>query len=244
MKVTEDTVETFVDVLRHDGFAFVPGDAMRDAFAQAGSLADWDAFAASWNDLALDTHMADHGRYRRRRHAVYRAGANGAIERQTHRPHYQSLDYNRLNGGVARWFEPIVADGASLATILAYCRGLFGALAPDVARWHVEAHQFRIEARQGEAGLPTPEGVHRDGVDYVLVLLVARRNIASGTTTIHRPDGEPLGRFTLTHAFDAALVDDARVHHGVTPVEPVDASQPAYRDVLVVTFKATGDAHA
>jgi hypothetical protein len=186
MKVTEDTVGAFVDVLRHDGFAFVPGDAMRDAFAQAGSLADWDAFAASWNDLALDTHMADHGRYRRRRHAVYRAGADGAIERQTHQPHYQSLDYNRLNGGVARWFEPIVADGASLATILAYCRGLFGALAPDVARWHVEAHQFRIEARQGEAGLPTPEGVHRDGVDYVLVLLVARRNIASGTTTIHR----------------------------------------------------------
>ena len=46
-----------------------------------------------------------------------------------------------------------------------------------------------------------------------------------------------LGQFTLTAPFDAALVDDKRVAHGVTPVEPIDPSAPAYRDVLVVTFK-------
>jgi hypothetical protein len=27
------------------------------------------------------------------------------------------------------------------------------------------------------------------------------------------------------------------VAHGVTPVEPIDPAQPAYRDVLVVTFR-------
>ena len=43
--------------------------------------------------------------------------------------------------------------------------------------------------------------------------------------------------FTLTEPFDAALVDDARVYHGVTPVEPLDPAAPAYRDVLVVTFR-------
>ena len=37
-------------------------------------------------------------------------------------------------------------------------------------------------------------------------------------------------------SFDAALVDDARAFHGVTPVVPVDPAQSAYRDVLVVTF--------
>ena len=35
----------------------------------------------------------------------------------------------------------------------------------------------------------------------------------------------------------AALVDDARCYHGVTPVEPENPAHPAYRDVLVVTFK-------
>ena len=86
--------------------------------------------------------------------------------------------------------------------------------------------------------LVVDEGVHRDGVDYVLVLLIQRHNIASGTTTIHAPDGRELGSFTLAAPFDAALVDDERVYHGVTPVEPIDPHQPAYRDVLVVTFRA------
>jgi hypothetical protein len=79
--------------------------------------------------------------------------------------------------------------------------------------------------------------MHRDGVDHVLVLLVHRENIVSGTTTIHGLDHEPLGSFTLTAPLDAALVEDARVFHGVTAVAPLDPEAPAYRDVLVVTFK-------
>jgi hypothetical protein len=88
-------------------------------------------------------------------------------------------------------------------------------------------------------GKPTPEGMHRDGVDYVLVLLVNRRNIQSGTTTVHDLDKRTLGSFTLTDPLDSALVDDARCFHGVTPVEPENPAQPAYRDVLVVTFRKT-----
>ena len=77
-----------------------------------------------------------------------------------------------------------------------------------------------------------------NGVDYVLVLLIRRRNIAEGTTTIQAIDDRSLlGSFTLTEPFDAALVDDARVYHGVTPVEPLDPAEPAYRDVAVITFR-------
>jgi hypothetical protein len=171
---------------------------------------------------------------------VFAVTSDGDAVRQVHQPHYQSIDYNTLNGGVERWFEPIadaIGNSESLRAILHFCSVTFGALAPQLARWHVEAHQFRIEARAEMQGLPTPEGMHRDGVDYVLVLLVRRHNIVSGTTTIHAPDGSSLGSFTLTHPFDATLIDDARVFHGVTAVEPLDASQPAHRDVLVVTFR-------
>ena len=226
-----------------DGFAFLSAAATRPLLLASGPLSDWDAFRASWNDLALDTYMADGGRYRRRRHAVFAVDDN-AIVRMPHQPHYQSLDYNTLNGGIPRWFEPITeGDGPSLHTIIEFCQRLFGSLVPAPLRWHVEVHQFRIEARPDMKGLPTPEGLHRDGVDYVLVLLVNRQNIGSGTTTIHGLDRRLLGSFTLTEPCDAALVDDARVFHGVTPVEPVDLDLPAYRDVLVVTFRrAAADA--
>jgi len=219
-----------------EGFAFVHGAEMRALF---GPMPDWATFAASWDDLGLDTYMADGGRYRKRRHAAFGARADEPIHRKPHQPHYQSRDYNPLNGGIARWFDPVlpeVAAGASMTTILATCRTLFELLAPT-RDWHVEVHQFRIEARSGTAGQPTPEGMHRDGVDYVLVLLVGRRNIQSGVTSIQGTDGRNLGSFTLAEACDAAWVDDHRVMHGVTPVEPIDPARPAFRDVLVVTFR-------
>ena len=239
-QATSSTLEGLHAALDSDGFAFVEGAAMRGILRPFGPLADWCAFAGSWSRLELDTYMADGGRYRRRRHATFAVAATGAIVRAPHQAHYQSLDYNPLHGGVERWFEPVEdasAAGGSLGTILAFCRSAFGSLAPTVLDWHVEVHQFRIEARAKETGRPTPEGLHRDGVDYVLVLLVNRENIASGVTTIHGSGGEMLGQFTLTTPFDAAIVDDKRVSHGVTPVEPIDPSKPAYRDVLVVTFK-------
>lgn len=221
------------------GFAFLDGHTTQAWLEKSGGISDWQEMAASWDGMAQDTYMADGGRYRRRRYAVFQA-QNGVIERQAHQPHWQTVNNNRLNGGVARWFEPMpasVASGASFQSILTACLKLFGGLAPAPV-WHIETHQFRIEARLGESGQPTPEGSHRDGVDFVLVLLITRQNIALGVTTIHAPDGTDLGSFTLEHPFEAALVDDHRVLHGVTEVQPIDPARPAYRDVLVVTFRA------
>jgi hypothetical protein len=237
-------VTDLVTVMQRDGHVFLTADAMQPLFAARHALNDWPAFVASWNGMPIDTYMADGGRYRRRLYAVYTADAGG-VQRSAHAPHYQGLEYNHLNGDVARWFEPITAEigsGPTMNAVLAFCHDLFGRLATAVKRWHVEVHQFRIEAVSGESGKPTPEGVHRDGVDYVLVLLVRRHNIASGTTTIHSPDGRDLGSFTLTQPFDATLIDDHRVYHGVTPVQPIDEGEPAFRDVLVVTFRGLAGA--
>ncbi len=231
--------DSLTSAIARDGYAFVHAAEMRDLLTRAGSLDDWQAFASSWDTLEIDRYMADGGRYRRRRHAVFAATASGPIVRAAHQPHYQSRDYNALNGGVARWFEPVdpvVANGDTMQSILECSRSLFEQLAGG-HEWHVEVHQFRIEARPGEEGRPTPEGVHRDGVDYVLVLLIERCNIASGTTTVHQLNGDELGAFTLTVPLDATLLDDARVAHGVTPIEPVNVDLPAYRDVLVVTWR-------
>ena len=233
-----DTPRQLTDRIRTDGYMFVEAPEMRGLLQQAGPLTDWAAFAASWDDLGPDTYMADGGRYRKRRHAVFSVTAD-AILRLPAQPHYQSRDYNKLNGGIERWFAPVtdpIGAGPTLSTILAFCRTVFGMPDP-AASWHVEIHQFRIEARRGQEGRPTPEGVHRDGVDYVLVLLVNRVNIESGMTSVHDLAGTTLGQFTLTEPLDAALVDDARVMHGVTPVEPLDPEQPGFRDVLVVTFR-------
>ncbi|MHB1897640.1 MAG: 2OG-Fe dioxygenase family protein [Metallibacterium sp.] len=67
-----------------------------------------------------------------------------------------------------------------------------------------------------------------------LVLAIEHRDVDRGTTTPHARNGALLGEFTLSAPLDAA-----RVYHGVTPIVPIDPSQPTWRDVLVVTFRAT-----
>lgn len=229
-----------VSTLAEHGYIVLPAAPMRTRLAESGvGDRDWQHFADSWQRMPVDRYMADGGRYRRRRHAVFRVAADGTVARLPRQPHYQSRDYNPLNGGIQRWFAPVeaeVADGAASTALLQLCTESFGALAPQVGTWHVEMHQFRIEAAGDLAGQPTPEGVHRDGVDYVLVMLIGRHNVASGSTYIQGPDGAPLGSFTLTDAGDSVLLDDHRVLHGVTPIVPIDDRQPAWRDALVITF--------
>lgn len=227
--------------VKTSGFAFIPSASLQAWLLanSADALSDWALFSQSWHDMPLDEFMADGGRYRRRRYAVFSSDATGQLQQEPHQPHYQSLNYNTLNGGVAREFAPILPDichSKTMQHVLSFCQRTFSQFCPNQA-WHIEVHQFRIEAGLSELGKPTPEGVHRDGVDFVLVMMVRRENISSGTTTMHDLEQNTLDSFTLTSPLDCALVNDQRCMHGVTPIEPIDPEKPAYRDVLVVTFR-------
>src|SRR5262249_11338996 len=126
--------------LDREGFAFVRAPEMELLLDTAG-LRDWSSFADSWNDLGVDAYMADGGRYRRRRFAAFRA-ESAEIVRKPHQPHYQSRDYNLLNGGIERWFEPVteaVAHHPALTAILFTSRALFDRMTPAEVRpaaWH------------------------------------------------------------------------------------------------------------
>lgn len=224
------------------GFAVLPARRMEAMAAiQDADGAIWREFAESWERLGPDDYMRDGGTYRKRRHAVYSAlGQARHIHREPNQPHYRGLEYNHLNGGIARHYLPIedgFASNVIFRRLLDFCRTAFDRLRPE-SEWHIEVHQFRIEAREQAHGRPTPEGVHRDGVHYVLMLMVRRSNIVNGATEIHSATGGRLDSFVLNQAWDAAIVDDERVRHGVTPIIQLDTTHPGTRDVLVITFRA------
>ena len=208
-------------------------------------VGDDPVFLDSWNRLEQDRYMADGGRYRKRRHATYAiAGAGQRAQLMPYQPHYQTVDYNPLNGGVARYFAPILDDlhhSVTLAALLEFGNDVFSRISGN-HHWHIELHQFRIEARDGKMGKPTPEGVHRDGVDFVIVVMIKRVNIDSGATTIYNLDHDLVGEFMLLDPFDMVLVNDRKLYHGVTPITQLDPELEAYRDVLVITFRATDPA--
>ena len=199
----------------------------------------FDTLLPGWDALARDEYLKDGGRYRKRRHSCF-VDDDGGLRQVPHRRHWQPLDYNALHGGMDRWFAPIepwtIADPA-WAPLL---RGIAAACSRrmPVPRWHIEAHQFRIDT-SGGLGRPTPEGAHRDGVDFVAVLLVGRHAIKGGETRIFEIDGPHGLRFTLDEPWSMMLLEDARIIHESTPIQPLDEAG-GHRDTLVLTFRAAG----
>ncbi|MFT3755804.1 MAG: 2OG-Fe dioxygenase family protein [Pseudoxanthomonas sp.] len=232
----EPARQSLLSSVHERGYAVV---APMDLAALAGcGIADFESLRPDWDDLPPDNYLKDGGRYRRRRHACFVVNGE-AITQTPHRAHWQSLDYNALHGGMQRWFEPVApatvqapAWRGLLASIAALCSELKGA-----QPWYVEAHQFRIDTSDG-IGRPTPEGAHRDGVDFVAVILVGREGIKGGETRVFEADGPNGQRFTLTQPWSLLFLDDHRVIHESTPIQPVDAAAGGHRDTLVLTFRA------
>lgn len=224
--------------LRQRGFAIV--DATSVAKALPGSDAVSPAWLRSWDQLPIDPHLADGGSYRFRRHASFiQTIAPPSLSDVSYRPHWQPKAFNKLHGGSHRDFSPIepaVAADPAFRAIISRFGHLFAAVSAS-PKWFVEAHQFRIDASTGE-GRPTPEGAHRDGVDFVALVLVERGDIAGGATTIHAADGTTLAEATLSVPWTTMLLDDQRVIHATTPIKPI-GPRP-HRDTLVLTYRRDG----
>ena len=221
--------------LKQQGFALLPGS---DVASLSGcTLPDLLALNESWQRLGADNYLKDGGKYRSRRHASCVVDGAG-VKPSPHRAHWQPVEYNALHGGMERWFEPMedasfsVALRAVLAWLGTLSSGLRGA-----QPWFTEVHQFRIDTAGG-IGRPTPEGAHRDGVDLVAVFLVARERVKGGETRIFEADAPGGQRFTLTEPWSVLLLDDARMIHETTPIQP--AGEGGYRDTLVVTLRSKG----
>jgi hypothetical protein len=226
--------------LRDTGYAVLAPEAL--AHLAHASLDTFRRWSVHWDDLPLDTYLRDGGRYRRRRHSCFVVDDERVV-REPPRPHYQTVEYNALHGGLERWFEPMgsawVDDPAWPGLLVALAARATSIRGGERRPWFVEAHPFRITTADG-IGRPTPEGAHRDGVDLVAVTLVARHGVKGGETRIFEATGSAGVRFTLTEPWTTVLLDDARVIHESTPIQPTDPLVVGYRDTLVITLRAGG----
>jgi hypothetical protein len=222
-------------LLKSHGFCVL--DAVSVAQWLDCSSTELNALSGAWNDLPHDNFLKDGGRYRRRRHSSF-IFKSSVCTQVPHRAHWQPLQYNALHGGMERLFAPIL-DATITYPVWSKILNKLAVTATELreareSRWCIEAHQFRIDTTDG-IGRPTPEGAHRDGVDLVAVFMVCRQSIKGGETRVFDANGPHGERFTLTESWSLLLLDDARMIHESTPIQPFIES--GYRDTLVVTLR-------
>ncbi|MGW7329622.1 2OG-Fe dioxygenase family protein [Streptomyces sp. NPDC054840] len=202
-------------------------------------------FLESWEDLPVDAYMKDGADYRRRRHGSFRF-ADGDLVAEPPRAFHQSAQVNSLHGGVDRHFPPLVAEvaaGGVLHTLIRF----FAERLPgdfDPATSGVGVHQIRITATRDAKGLPAPEGVHEDGHHYVAQVLMRRADVEGGESQLYDRDRRPIYSTTLLQPFESIVIDDRRVFHGVSAIEPADGVRQGVRDMLLIDYfpLATADA--
>lgn len=226
-----------------EGFAVLPGNLIGGMVPAAGEL----SFTRLWDELGPDTELWDGGCYRSRRYGRLRAvpSLSGHVfTPMPHAPFCQNAAYLPGYQGRQRHFAPIPPEVLSCPAIT----GLVGIdlaivqdLVPAGSQWIIGLHMIRIVAEPGAPGLPTPEGRHRDGHDFIGMHLISRSDCVGGESVIYR-DGLPSYRTSLATRLDSLLVDDAVLTHEVTPIAAAGGDKSGTRDMVIVDLNIDGDA--
>ncbi len=224
--------------IQADSFSILPANVLQSHYNFTQT--EVKQFTDSWNNLSLDKYMNDGGKYRYRRHSVFTYNfADDTIINTPGIPHYQNKKNNYLNGGVERYFEPITEEiitNRVFVNLINLCLKTFASIKVSLRSLYIEAHQFRIITNSEILGLPTPEGIHKDGVTYVFIMLINRVNVVGGESHLYDNQKKHLLSYFLENTLDCTFLDDAKLMHSVSSIQACLDSQTGYRDTLVITF--------
>jgi hypothetical protein len=236
----DGAVLTIREQLQTNGYALVAGgDLPIDP-----ALRQFEAtLAAEWECLEIDKYLRMGARFRERRYDRFRyLPSTGSVTLRPHRPYFQSMEANGYGGGIQREVAPLTTstlENPLLMSLIGFDFQQFPVAPGRLDQpWDVQCHQFRIVGRAAELGEPTPEGPHRDEVDFGAIHLMSRSNVAGGNSQVFNPDSdELLADFCLENIMDTMYWADSKVLHAVTPISAQDDDQQALRDVLILGYQ-------
>ena len=203
-----------------------------------------EEFAREWDTLEPDKYLQGGARFRERRYQrFYYHPQNPIFQPLRHRPYFQSATANSYAGGIHREVAPLTPSSLRNPMLKALLEFNFAQfpMAPDDERlglpWEVACHQFRIIGTSNEVGEPTPEGIHRDEIDFGAIHLISRSNVAGGNSRVYDNEKNLIAEFQLQSHLDTLFWADREVLHSVTPISPVDPSARAVRDILILGYR-------
>jgi hypothetical protein len=204
-----------------------------------------DKILESYDSCPVDEYMGNGTRHKR--FAQYRlhpadSGDSWEYERLEHRDYTAFKKFNPVGGGMRRAYEPIEVDFTPLISL-----AIAGLDLDRSEDWQINVHQNRSCAQADTPAPLTPEGVHQDGHEFVMIAVLRKVNVAGAQTRLWKPgEDKPFWTGTLAER-QAVLLDDRAVAHDVTDVETANG-EPAHRDIVIVAFsrwreKWYGDEH-
>jgi hypothetical protein len=94
----------------------------------------------------------------------------------------------------------------------------------------------RITCDANNAGLPSVEGWHRDGVEKIGIVCMNRSNITGGINQFRANDKKEVVISVSLAVGTMVIFEDDQVEHRVTPIHTEDPVTPGYRDVMLFAY--------
>ncbi|MBA3710655.1 MAG: 2OG-Fe dioxygenase family protein [Planctomycetes bacterium] len=181
--------------------------------------------------LPLDPYIT--GIFRRRRFSHF-LGTPDRLKRLDHTYFVQSRSVNELAGGIKREFAELEDGIAQLPAFRAIVATYIDYLGIDPETTEMGVHQIRILCAPEFSGDPAPEGIHKDGFDYVGIFCVERHDVVGANTHLYRAKDQPPIFSRELQPGEVVFTDDRAIFHYTDPVRP-SADHPGHRDVFVIT---------
>ena len=189
-----------------------------------------EGFKKFFANLPVDPYMR--GKYRQRRLSRLRI-SDHKLEKQQNGYLFQTKDYNPIQGNVKRKFAEI---DDRLIALSAFQKLVFEfsdrcQLTPG---GDIDVHQIRTTCSPNKFGNPAPEGIHRDGADFIGIFAVDRQNIAGGATHLYVEKKQKPVLNKVLNAGELLLLNDREFFHFTTPIKSL-CDGAGTRDVFVLT---------
>ncbi len=190
-----------------------------------------ERFASYFDNLPVDPYIK--GTFRRRRFSRF-SGTPENLQRLEHKYFVQSKAVNQLAGDIKRDFpelEESMTETEEFKTLVASFVD-FSKIDPTVTE--IGVHQIRVVASRDEQGEPAPEGIHKDGFDFVGIFCINRDGVSGGETHLYREKDQPPIFDKVLQPGEFVMVNDRSLYHYASAVAPTRDTR-GVRDVFVFT---------
>jgi len=206
----------------------------------------WLSLSIDYADLPIDDYLPNNGKYRRRRYGrYYFLPATEELARLPHEDYFQDTDINNVTGGIVRKFAPLLDttfENDFLQELIRFDFRQFPVAESMLSDpWDVHVHLVRVTANAGEDGHPTPEGIHKDGAEFVTVHLAELVNANGGDASIYDNDKNHLASFRLNQVMDFYVFNDDMLWHKADPITPKSEAHQAIRSILTFDYHHAPD---
>lgn len=148
---------------------------------------------------------------------------------------FQNKKRNKYAGGQLRKFKSI--DKSTLGKFIKIYQHYFSHFFSKQKNFEVGFHQIRIKCGKDFVGYPVPEGWHKDGFNFVVLLNFNSKNIKGGITRI-KTDMNGNDTFSsFLKKGEYILLNDEKYFHYTDPINVTGKFALGTRDTLVITIK-------